>query len=114
MRKTDNHIARISIKNKMITDIVNKIKLHFRPKKIILFGSYAWGKPNEDSDIDLFVIMESDLRRDERSCMIQKLFSDRTFPLDIIVYTPKEVKESLNRGNPFIEEILTRGALVHG
>lgn len=102
------------IRREIITEVVNKIKAQFRPQKIILFGSYAWGDPAEDSDIDLFLIMESHLRRDERSRMIQKIFSDRTFPLDIIVYTPNEVENSLKRGNPFIKEILTKGALLHG
>ncbi|HIE15105.1 TPA: nucleotidyltransferase domain-containing protein [Candidatus Bathyarchaeota archaeon] len=37
------------------------MKTQFQPQKIILFGSYAWGKPTEDSDIDLFLIMESNL-----------------------------------------------------
>lgn len=102
------------IRRGIITEVVDKIKVKFQPQKIILFGSYAWGKPAEDSDIDLFLIMESHLRRDERSRMIQKIFSDRTFPLDIIVYTPKEIEDSLKRGNPFIKEILTKGALLHG
>jgi len=97
----------------MIAEVVNKIKVQFQPQKIILFGSYAWGEPDEDSDLDLFLIMESQLRRDERSRVVQKIFSDRTFPLDIIVYTPKELENSLKRGNPFIKEILSKGALLH-
>lgn len=96
-------------KKTIVTEIVNKIKAQFKPQKIILFGSYAWGKPTEDSDIDLFLIMESNLRRDKRALQVQKAFSQRTFPLDIIVYTPEEVKQSLERGNPFIKEILNKG-----
>ena len=96
-------------KKTIVTEIVDKIKTQFKPQKIILFGSYAWGKPTEDSDIDLFLIMESNLRRDKRALQVQKAFSQRTFPLDIIVYTPEEVKQSLERGNPFIKEILRKG-----
>ena len=99
---------------KKINEIVIQIKKQFQPQKIILFGSSAWGSPAEDSDIDLFLIMESNLRRDERARKIQKIFSDRTFPLDIIVYTPEEVEESLERGNSFIEEILSKGIVLHG
>lgn len=93
----------------IVLEIVSKIKNRFKPQKIILFGSYAWGKPTEDSDIDLFIIMESSLRRDKRALQVQKMFSQRTFPLDIIVYTPEEVKQSLERDNPFIREILNQG-----
>ena len=93
----------------IVLDVVSKIKNQFKPQKIILFGSYAWGNPTEDSDIDLFIIMESSLRRDKRALQVQKMFSQRTFPLDIIVYTPEEVKQSLERRNPFIKEIMSQG-----
>ena len=102
------------VTNKLTLNIVDKIKDQFHPLKIILFGSYAWGVPDDDSDIDLFVIMESNLRRDQRARQIEKIFSERTFPLDIIVYTPEEIKLSMKRGNSFIHEILTRGGVVYG
>ena len=98
----------------IIPYIVNKIKTQFNPKKIIQFGSLVWGKPGEDSDIDLFIIMDSELRRDERARKVQKLFSDRKFPLDIIVYTPLEIEDIIKRGNPFIKEILSKGSVVYG
>ena len=98
----------------LIPHIVNKIKTQFNPEKIILFGSLVWGNPGEDSDIDLFLIMDSELRRDERARKVQKLFSDRKFPLDIIVYTPLEIEDSIKRGNPFIKEILSKGSVVYG
>ena len=98
-------------KNKQLLQITDKIKTHFNPQKIIVFGSYAWGKPTDDSDIDIFLIMESNLRRDERARQVQKIFSQRSFPLDVIVYTPEEVEQSLKRGNPIIREILNQGVL---
>jgi predicted nucleotidyltransferase len=97
------------VKKEMIEKIIRKIRKQFKPQRIILFGSYAWGKPSDDSDIDIFLIMESNLRRDVRAYQVQKIFSDRTFPLDIIVYTPEEVNQSLKRGTLFIKEILERG-----
>ncbi|MFH1259171.1 MAG: nucleotidyltransferase domain-containing protein [Elusimicrobiota bacterium] len=101
------------VEKKLITEISDKIKTYFHPQKIILFGSYAWGKPNNDSDIDLFLIMDSNLRRDERAVQVSDLFPDRTFPLDIIVYTPEEVEMSLKRDNPFTREILTKGRVLY-
>ncbi len=89
------------VEKKKIVEISDKIKARFHPLKIILFGSYAWGKPTSDSDIDLFLIMDSNLRRDDRAVQVSDLFLDRTFPLDIIVYTPEEVEMSIKRDNPF-------------
>ena len=97
----------------LIKKVTGKIRDNFRPQKIILFGSRAWGKPSPDSDLDLFVVMPSTLRRDNRSMEISKLFSDRLFPLDVLVYTPEEVNKSLKRNNPFIKEILEKGKVVY-
>ncbi|PIU68081.1 MAG: nucleotidyltransferase domain-containing protein [Armatimonadetes bacterium CG07_land_8_20_14_0_80_40_9] len=101
-------------KKEIIGKIVKEIKTRYQPQKIILFGSYGRGETTEDSDIDLFLIMESNLRRDERAREVLKIFSDRTFPIDIIVYTPKEVEQSLKRGNPFVREILGKGQVLYG
>jgi len=99
--------------HKIVMEITDVIKKHFQPQKIILFGSYAWGKPTPDSDIDLFLIMNSKLRRDDRSVQISDLFPTRRFPMDIIVYTPEEVERSLERGNPFTKEILSKGKVLY-
>ena len=101
------------INENLIDSISKKIKNHFNHKKIVLFGSRAWGNPSPESDLDLFVIMSSKLRRDNRSVEISKLFSDRLFPLDVLVYTPEEVEYSIKRGNPFIKEILEKGKILH-
>jgi predicted nucleotidyltransferase len=99
---------------RLFQTIIKKIRENFNPEKIILFGSYAWGKPSKDSDIDLFIIMNSNVRRDERAFEILKLFPDRFFGLDVIVYTPEEVRLSIKRGNFFIQEILKKGKLLYG
>ncbi len=64
------------ISRKTITDITRKIAESLNPEKIILFGSYAWGKPDKDSDLDLFVIMESTERPIKRATSIRDLFKD--------------------------------------
>ena len=101
------------IDDTLIGRIADKIKTHFKPHKIILFGSRAWGRPSPDSDLDLFIVMPSSLRRDNRGMEISKLFSDRLFPLDVLVYTPEEVASSLGRNNPFIKEILGKGKVIY-
>lgn len=93
--------------------IVQQIVKHFDPEKIVLFGSLAWGRPHSQSDIDLFIVMESPLRRDKRAMAISHLFKNRRFPMDIIVYTSQELKMSLKRGNPFIREIMDKGRVLY-
>ena len=97
----------------LIKDVVNKIVKEVKPDKIILFGSYSWGNPTPDSDLDLLIIKESKLRRDKRALEIDKLFADRLFPLDVIVYTPEEIGLCLKMEGSFIKEILEQGEVLY-
>ncbi len=96
--------------NKMVREIVKE----YQPEKIILFGSYAWGKPNEDSDVDLFILKNTDKPRLERERELRKSLFSSDFPLDIIVYTPKEAEKSINENrNLFIEDIVRNGKILY-
>jgi len=68
--------------------------MRVNPDKIILFGSYATGNPNENSDLDLFVIKETDFPRPQRTVQVRKMLYGSMVPIDLIVYTPKEIEES--------------------
>ncbi len=103
-------------RNIKITDIPNpikemakKIEIILSPEKIILFGSYATGNATFDSDVDLLIILNTELRGAERIRLISKLIYPRLLPLDIVVKTPDEIKMSKNRIDPFISEALERG-----
>jgi predicted nucleotidyltransferase len=85
-----------------INDIVNRIAIKFDPDKIILFGSYAVGNPNSDSDIDLLIIKDTELPRHMRSFDIQKSLIGSMIPMDILVYTKTEFEQEKNRKNSFI------------
>lgn len=99
-------------KNK-ITKIKEKIIKKIKPQKIILFGSYAWGKPTANSDVDLFIIKESNKRRIDRAREVRKIIFGSGVPVDILVYTPKEVEKRIDLEDPFIESILERGKLLY-
>lgn len=102
------------ISEALIQQITEKIVRECHPHKIILFGSWAWGKPKEDSDLDLLVIMDSDLARpDIRAMQVKRLLYDLHGPVDLLVYTPEEVKTCLERGNLFIRDILEEGRLLY-
>lgn len=95
-----------------IQEIAGKIVKISQPEKIILFGSWAWGHPNSDSDVDLCVIKKTTDTRGESRKIDGQIFP-REFPLDILVYTPKYVSERKNLGDFFIENILNKGKILY-
>lgn len=95
-----------------IKEIAAKIAVEFQPEKIILFGSYAWGKPGPDSDVDLFVVKETENTRKLAGDIDGSLWG-RDFPMDIIVYRPDNVERSIKSGNFFIRNIMTKGKILY-
>jgi predicted nucleotidyltransferase len=101
---------------KTLPQAVKRIVSVLKPEKIILFGSYAYGNPTHDSDVDLFVIMETNGKHKEKHREISMLLYPRQFPVDIIVKTPKEVDEALRGGVDngfFIREIIKKGKVLY-
>lgn len=78
------------ITQRQIAEITKKIVECFQPEKIILFGSYAYGKPSRDSDLDLLIIKDSELPAYQQNRKIRKLVTGFKIPVDIIVKTPYE------------------------
>jgi uncharacterized protein len=96
-----------------ISEIVNKIALGYQPEKIILFGSYATGNPNENSDLDLLVIKDTDVPRPQRAVQVRKMIYGVMVPIDLIVYTPKEIDESRGNKYGFVFEVLNTGKTLY-
>lgn len=96
-----------------ISEIVAKIASGYQPVQIILFGSYAKGNPNEDSDLDLLIIKETDLPRPERTLLVRKMLFGAKVPIDLIVYTPKEIEESKANKFGFVYEVLNSGKTLY-
>ncbi len=84
---------------------------HFRPDKVILFGSYAYGTPNEDSDVDILVIMPT-WNRHSQAVKIRMALT-APFPMDLLVRTPKEMKWRLAEGDVFHTEIVSKGKVLY-
>ncbi len=80
------------IDSALIERITRTIVERFNPKRIVLFGSHARGDADPDSDLDLFIEMESDKRPPERIMEVSKVFGLRDWPMDLFVYTPEEVE----------------------
>jgi len=108
--------ARASFKRvtrKQINAVVQKIVQEFNPEKVILFGSYAYGKPTVDSDVDLLIIAESTERPAQRATRAYRVVHGKTFPMDIIVRTPHELAQRLAIGDSFLKEIIERGRVLY-
>jgi predicted nucleotidyltransferase len=108
---TDHSENRISMRS--IRAVADKIARRFQPEQIVLFGSYAYGTPRPESDVDLLIIMDSPLRSRQHRLEISRALSPRPFPLDIVVRTPEEIRERLALGDPFVKEITTQGKVVY-
>jgi predicted nucleotidyltransferase len=85
----------------------------FRPRKIILFGSYAYGKPTEDSDVDLLVVMNRTRYRGERMSFRIREAVDAGFPMDLLVRTPGFIAKRLAWKDCFTEEIMLKGKVLY-
>ena len=83
----------------------------FHPDKIILFGSYAYGTPHEDSDVDILVMMPA--RSQLHMAFKIHWAIQPPFPLDIIVRKPSEMKWRLAEGESFLTEMVTRGKVLY-
>jgi uncharacterized protein len=94
-----------------IRRFARRIAERFHPEKIILFGSYAYGKPHDESDVDLLVIMPTKNAIDE-SIRIKTAF-ERLFTLDLIVRTPWQIERGLKDDNWFLREIIEKGKVLY-
>src|SRR5262245_41834553 len=96
---------------RVIRRFARQVTEKFQPDKIVLFGSYAYGTPHEDSDVDILVIMPARNQLDMAARI--SITIDPPFPLDIIVRTPKNMAWRLEEGDSFLREITSRGKVLY-
>ncbi len=95
-----------------IQRVVRQIAEGFRPRKVILFGSYAGGTPTADSDVDLLVAMETSLPNVEQAVAIRRAVRF-PFPTDLLVRTPQQIAERVALGDVFMREVLAKGVVLY-
>lgn len=101
-------------------EITDRIKANYKLKELILFGSYAYGNPDEDSDIDMVVILDEESiaakysEIHDRRVKLSRLLLDieRTTPLDILIYTSSEWDQLIQTGSSFIREVTSKGRRI--
>ena len=83
------------------------------PEQIIIFGSCARGDADEQSDVDVVVIKQTQARFLDRLLEVAKLLDNDLGKVDVFVYTREEFEEMRRRENPFIEKVVTEGRVVY-
>lgn len=96
-----------------LEEAVRRIIDNFNPEKIILFGSYAYGQPSADSDLDLMVIMNTDEKPHKRAVPLRKALKGIGIPKDIIVKTPEEFESFKDIVGTIIYPAAHRGRLLY-
>lgn len=98
-----------------IKAVVERIAKEYQPEKIILFGSAARGEMGSDSDVDLFVVKNDEKPRHQRSVDVRGALRETgyTFPLDVLVYTPKELEYRLWLGDFFVKRVMREGKVLY-
>jgi len=96
-----------------IKSFCRAVAKQFRPRAIILFGSYGYGYPTPDSDVDLLVIMPKTRERGERMSVRIRHAVPRNFPMDLLVRTPREVARRLRWGDVFVREVMEKGQVMY-
>ncbi len=100
------------IRYNQILDLSKEIVQYFRPLRIILFGSYGYGSPTKDSDVDLLVVLPSVKHGPRKSWEILEKTNPR-FPVDILVRTPRQIKKRLELKDWFIRDIINKGKVLY-
>ncbi len=101
------------VDDNLLQEVVRRIVQSVNPQKIILFGSYAYGKPHKGSDLDILVVMDSNLPRYKRSVPIYRVLADLLIPMDILVYTPQEIEAWKDVPQAFITSIVKKGRIIY-
>lgn len=102
-----------TISPEMVEAIIDRIVQNIHPLKVIVFGSCAHGNPGLDSDLDILIVMKTDLPRFKRIVAIRNLFRPQPCPMDILVYTPEEIDCWIGTVNHIITEAFETGKVYY-
>lgn len=101
----------VNISMTAIRRYARRVAARFQPDKIILFGSYAYGRPHTDSDVDILVVMPA--RNQIEQAVRIRLAVEAPFPMDLIVRTPHHVQWRLREGDSFLTEVVSKGKVLY-
>ena len=97
----------------LLEQVTRTIVERFHPKRIVLFGSHARGDTGLDSDLDVFIEMQTSRRPPERAIEVSAAFGLRPWPLDVVVYTPEEVQRLQGVSGTLLSVIEKEGKVLY-
>jgi predicted nucleotidyltransferase len=100
------------VTQEQIQEYSDRIAAMFKPERIILFGSYAYGAPTADSDVDLLIIMPFEGDSARKAVEIRGAVH-AGFPVDLLVRTPVQVQQRIAWNDWFMREIVEKGKVVY-
>lgn len=95
-----------------VLDFVDRLAQAFSPRRVVLFGSHARATAGPDSDVDLLVVMPTDKRPVEQALEIRRRIP-HSFPLDLLVRTPQDVRDRLAQNDIFLTAIICEGETLY-
>jgi predicted nucleotidyltransferase len=105
-------MSKVPSRRAQIRQLCTRITREFKPEKIILFGSHAYGRPTPESDLDVMVVMQFEGDPLEQAVtMLNRL--NMLIPIDLLVRTPEQIQQRLERGDSFIRDIMERGKVMY-
>lgn len=100
---------------RVLDKVVERLKDEYGPERIILFGSYAYGEPEGESDIDLLIVKDTTQPFHKRWAEVCRIISPlrKGFAFSPFVVTPEELESRLEMGDDFFQEIISRGEVLY-
>ncbi len=98
-----------------LATILRRIVDEYQPQKIVLYGSLAWGLPDDDSDIDLLIVKDSNESPLDRRVRVRRVAAEagRRIPFSPLVVTPNELQQRLDMNDSFYQKIITQGRTLY-
>jgi predicted nucleotidyltransferase len=97
----------------IVNKVVDRIVSEFSPRMVVIFGSAANRTAADNSDLDIFIVMETELSYHRRATAIHMKLLDIPLPMDIIAVTPEEYEANKDNEASFMSEILSTGEVVY-
>ena len=97
----------------LLNDVTRTIVERFHPKRILVFGNHAHGDATPDSDLDLFIEMDTPRRPPDRAIEVSEVFGLRPWPLNVVVYTPEEVHRLRHIHGTLLSVIEKEGKILY-